>query len=83
MHEILFPEGISFNKEKRIYRTRRLNSVFSQISAKWKGFKDKSRLNIESGSCLVDGSGVVSNFSISKKDFFEQDTLTILNSFNH
>jgi hypothetical protein len=65
---LLFPEGITYNRENDQSRTTRINSVFlylaylKQVILKQERGIPALQLNYSSLSCSVEGSGKMSNF---------------------
>ncbi len=58
---ILFPEGIRYNRKKQHYRTTRINTLFSVntlFSEKYKDNKKSGKLILDENSALVAGAGL-------------------------
>ena len=61
MQDLVFPEGISYNKEDGIYRTPTVNnvlSVFSGISEDYKNYINEEGLQNSNPFSLVAGTGL-------------------------
>lgn len=60
LQKILFPEGIRYNRKKEVYRTERVNSLFSlnnRFSERYKYKKQKGGTILNDSSGLVAGAG--------------------------
>ena len=67
LQNMVFPEGILYNREKRIYRTERVNTLFSVnslLSKEYELKKQSGKLILNKNSAFVPPTGLEPVFTV-------------------